>query len=78
LLVPENEARDIRIIGRVIILAVSIQLLWFSLYTVNSLPRLIAPFGVVILAYALSVVVDKIARRKTPLSPSEREEVKSG
>ncbi len=72
-MVSKNEARNIRILGRVIILAVGVPLLGFSLFVLNGPARPTALFGIVIAAYVLSVVVDKIAKRKTPPSPSEVE-----
>ena len=68
-----NEALKIRITGRIMILAVVLPLLWFSLTTLGGSARVIAPLGLLVVSYVSVVVVDKFAKRKTLPSPSETE-----
>ena len=68
-----NEALKIRITGRIMILAVILPLLWFSLTTLGGSARVIAPLGLLVASYASVVVVDKFAKRKKLPSPSETE-----
>lgn len=69
-LYSKNRVRNIRILGRVIVLGVAIPLLWFDLFLLNSLARPLGAFGIAVIAILSNVLVDNIAGRKSlPSSP---------
>jgi hypothetical protein len=68
-----NEAFKTRILGRAIILAAMLPILWFILTTLDGYSELIAAYGLLIVVAILIIVVEKIAKRKTRPPPSEIE-----